>query len=733
MTSATVVTNTLQHRKNSNTHGIGLRQHKLSKVIYNLLFGISGLYAGWSHMALADANQLQVESNTQRYEAQYFEEFEPQTLYNMLENTPGANAVLIKLGDTQQARGFGSAGEPLLINGRRLSGKEINIESELTKIQAKDVEYIELIRGTSANLDVQSDGLVINVVLKEKINASLLASVGTVSTPGLGIKYYGSLIYSDSAEAFKYRVGIERDVNPNLMTTSDDYHQPNSQPMSHYERVRDNWYKNEQIFAGMEFFGAEKTTFNLNGLYAQSRVDSITETDIQDWIANEASKNALLYDWETEQWELSGDITHQLNSAHQLKLRFIANRADSNDQSWKYEMTGDQLGVLDYSFPRVFTTKETVLRANWKYTINDRHSVDAGFESAVNSHNENLQFIYGASGDKKVELNDIEEVRSETFINYNYTVSSDLNIQSSLIYERASIDVVTDVSILDGSMAREEAETVKRDNARTLSYIKPRLNVRYDIDAQYQARFNYVRTVSQLDLEDFVPWYNRDLSILEETNPDLKPEVRDELSVSLERQWLDTEGSFTVTPYYHDISDLLTEIPLKTRSGDGNIERGKEYGIELNTNFGLEAFGVENTLVSLVYTMRKSEMINPYTGQKTDIRRLSNNEWNVKIVKTDVLPGLSMSLAFENDGDFDFYRHDLQGHFDNKTEAIMTLDYQISHDFKLRVEGKDLFGQEYYVTRQRYEGEYTQSDISRLEYRRAYREPKYFISVVGQF
>ncbi|PAJ75234.1 hypothetical protein CJF42_06180 [Pseudoalteromonas sp. NBT06-2] len=85
--------------------------------------------------------------------------FEPQTLYDILEKTPGANRLLNSMNNTSQNRGFGSVGDQILINSKRMSGKENNIANELDNIQAKDIDYIELIRGARSDLDVQNNGL----------------------------------------------------------------------------------------------------------------------------------------------------------------------------------------------------------------------------------------------------------------------------------------------------------------------------------------------------------------------------------------------------------------------------------------------------------------------------------------------------------------------------------------------------------------------------------------------
>ena len=183
--------------------------------------------------------------------------------------------------------------------------------------------------------------------------------------------------------------------------------------------------------------------------------------------------------------------------------------------------------------PRINTLKESVLRTSWRHKLAPSHTLDAGFEVAVNRLDENLQYINeSGSPYHSSELNNIKESRYEAFSNYNFSISSKLNLQASLIYERSTIDVATDLAVIS-----ETIQNAQSNISRTFSYLKPRLNIRYDLDNIYQIRFNYQRTVSQLNLKDFVPWFDSYESRLEETNPDLKPEVRDEFSVGFEKQW----------------------------------------------------------------------------------------------------------------------------------------------------------------------------------------------------
>jgi len=693
-----------------------------------ILFSTAPLLFGFSNTSYANGSTLNT-SNIDKYDASFFMVFDPQTLYDILEKIPGANSLLNSMNGASQNRGFGSAGDQILINSKRVPGKENSISKELDNIQAKDVDYIELIRGTRSDLDVQSNGLVINVVLKKDIESSILWTLASVKTADISPQSIGSLIYSDGIDNLKYRIGLNRSINPNELSTIDQFTSPEKTHTHTYTRLRENLYKKTQLSAKLEYLHSEQTSLQLNAIFEKIDVDAKITNDIEYRVTNQLENKALFYDWARDKWEISGDISHELNDDNHLKLMFISNKADSDDKTWHISSQGGNEFKADYQLPRVYTSKENVLRTNWRHKLDSRHTFDSGVEVAVNQLNENLQYISESGAPyHSSEFNDIKETRYEAFSNYNFTLSSDLNLQLSLIYERSTIDVKTDLAVISDTIQNAQSNI-----SRTFSYLKPRLNIRYDLDDIYQIRFNYQRTVSQLNLKDFVPWFDSYESRLEETNPDLKPEVRDELSVGFEKQWQKTSGSLTLTPYYHKISDLITEVLLVKRSGDGNIDHGKEYGIKLDTSFGLEALGLNNTLISANYTWRHSEMIHPFTGNKAPIERISENEWNVRLNQNELLPGLSFSLTVENKSRYEFYYYDYQGNLDTKLSANAFIDYQISKNVKVRLKGDNLLHDKYTINRTRHTGLFTQSDILRQEHRKNERAPRFSISLTGQF
>ncbi|HPF47788.1 MAG TPA: TonB-dependent receptor plug domain-containing protein, partial [Emcibacteraceae bacterium] len=135
---------------------------------------------GWVSTAFS-AEEAATDSSIVIYDKAYFETFSPVTLLDMLQAVPGVPEILSQ--NEQQARqaqrtggggqrGFGSGGDQILMDGKRLAGKANNINDTLSRISASQVNHIELIRGAASGLDVQSQGLVINIVMMEGASTS---------------------------------------------------------------------------------------------------------------------------------------------------------------------------------------------------------------------------------------------------------------------------------------------------------------------------------------------------------------------------------------------------------------------------------------------------------------------------------------------------------------------------------------------------------------------------------
>ena len=115
------------------------------------------------------------EDSTVVYPASYFAEFSPVTAQDMLDRIPGVGSATGGGGNFGGSRqgggnggrglGSGSGGSQIIINGKRTAGKNNQTSGQMDRITAEQVDYIEIIRGTSGELDVRGSSQVVNVGL----------------------------------------------------------------------------------------------------------------------------------------------------------------------------------------------------------------------------------------------------------------------------------------------------------------------------------------------------------------------------------------------------------------------------------------------------------------------------------------------------------------------------------------------------------------------------------------
>jgi len=153
----------------------------MTRRIPRSLATLSALALVLSLSGTASAQAPAGEDTTIVYPADYFTEYAPITAKDMVDRIPGAGNASgggggggPRGGGNPGAggRGLGGGGgdNQVLINGKRTAGKDNDTNAMLTRINASQVDRIELIRGTSGALDVRGGAQVINVVLFEALS-----------------------------------------------------------------------------------------------------------------------------------------------------------------------------------------------------------------------------------------------------------------------------------------------------------------------------------------------------------------------------------------------------------------------------------------------------------------------------------------------------------------------------------------------------------------------------------
>src|SRR5690606_8017710 len=123
-----------------------------------IALAVSSLTLG---LPLANANEQPAQDTTVIYPAAFFLPYNPVSVNDMIDRIPG-----VTISSSSSGSGLGSGGD-LLINGQRMAGQENSPRDQISRISAKEVERIEIIRGTSGELAVRGYAHVVNIVSQD--------------------------------------------------------------------------------------------------------------------------------------------------------------------------------------------------------------------------------------------------------------------------------------------------------------------------------------------------------------------------------------------------------------------------------------------------------------------------------------------------------------------------------------------------------------------------------------
>ncbi len=579
------------------------------------------------------------------YEKDYFARYNPATLLEMLQRVPGVQAILDANrrqggaggGGTQrggqQERGFGSGGDQILINNRRLSGKANDINSTLQRISASQVERVEIIRGASGDLDVQSQGLVVNVVMDDSGSSSSTfwkaggrLSEGYKFTPSIQVSHNGSSGNVD------YIVGVEVKQGQHIEHRDDTVYSPQGVRTGYAERRTDNLNEYLRFNGNLTYSTESGDELRLNGQFEPGRYRKLEPRfsepeggprSFQDWNEDQTS----------QKWEIGGDFTKRIDGLGVWKTLFIANR----DRIDKQEVFSN---VLDTGDEPVFRNdqyrvkQEKILRSSLTMGMANNQSLELGGEMAINNFDKlftNEDYIDDAY---VISVNDdvaVKENRYEIFANHTFNISPQMVLQSSAIGEFSKISSLT-VPLVGDNIER----------SKKFSFLKPRIDFRYDFNDRNQLRATVEKKVSQLDFQNFVATYDAQNDLLRLGNTGIVPEKSWNYSVTYEHRLNDDAGSLQVELFYRDLKDYIELVDfteffdangnpiaradIDPVSKSGNIPSARSQGIKTTANLRFGFIGLPEAVFSVEHTWDDTEVIDQFSDVRRPFKWKSEHE-----------------------------------------------------------------------------------------------------------
>jgi len=666
------------------------------------------------------------------YEATYFEPYQTVTAADMLQWVPGgAELVPENRGrfNEEQKRGFGSGGDQVLINGKRISGKSNDIGSAVQRIQAKSVARVEVIRGTSAGLDVRSEGTLINIVLNEEV----AGGAGTWQAHGGwygrdGLEYDGLLSWSNSHGQLGYLVSAQYGPynRGNQVDRIDEFFSPETGELIERRDISVPMLDTAAILNGSvswDFANGDLLNVNARIVDRDGEEDETTRVFVPGVPDSTLLENIARE--EAFEWELGGDLEQRIGPGS-LKTRLIYTRNDEDETERVSLTSSDPNDVPDESqVDTVSLATEAILRSSYSWPVTGGQTLELGAEGARNRLEKDVA-IFEVLQDgtlQPIELfnadSDVVENRYELFTTHFWQLRDGVALESALNVEYSKI----------------AQEGVDIENARSFTYVKPRFDLRWDLDDARQIRGTVERTVSQLDFADFVISFDSDNDQVDAGNPDLEPEQAWEYRLAYERRLANDSGLVAAELFYNDITDHTDNIPVgPTTSAAGNIGDAENYGLTLKGSLRLARLGIEGAVLDASYTFQDSETTDPFTGVKREMSDKRDREYSINFRHDVAAWRLNYNIEVEWNGDQT--ENDIlfrQTSTSVNPRVHVGMQYRLTDRMILWFDTRILFDGHSRRIRDRYDGSVADGDLLRTEVRNQYFRREHILGLRGQF
>ena len=667
------------------------------------------------------------------YEALFFEAYTTVTAADMVRWVPGGAALLPdnrgRRRNEPEKRGFGSGGDQILINGKRISGKSNDISSAMERIQASVVSRIEVIRGTAPGLDVRSEGTLINVVLTEEGSGGSGSWQLHSGFYGDAPEYDGLLSYSNSAGPMNYLLSAEFGPYDRGLDVDqfEQYLAPNTDTVFEQRDIHKPELEQQLVLNTSGSWSFDNgDVLNLNGRIADKEKEQ-RETTVVTVIGAPDIENLLNVSLEDRlEWEIGGDLENRIGANGTLKTRVIYTNK-SGDESELVSLTSTVPGNVP-SQSLVLTDEvatETIIRSSYGWPLNDSQNLELGIEGAQNVLDKEVDLFEALPDGSLIPVDvfnavsEIVEDRYEFFSTHFWQFRENLGLESALNVEYSRI---------------EQSGTDVR-NTRSFNYIKPRFDLRWDLDEATQMRASLERTISQLDFGDFVASFDNEDDKVNAGNPDLEPEKAWEWKLTLERRLADDGGVIEAQLFYNDIADHIDRVAATDIiSAAGNIGDATLYGVTLKGSWRLEPIGLEGAVVDVEYTWEDSETIDPFTGRERAMRWTPQNKYSMSF-RHDVA---DWNINYNVDLRWWGEREEHEITYWDRNESINPnidagIQYRLTDNLLLWFETKFVIDSHHRRVREQFAGNIADDVLLRTELRDQYRRTKYILGFRGQF
>lgn len=681
------------------------------------------------------AQDFSEDETTVTYPASYFSQYAPISARDMLDRIPGVGNTtgggpasfggFSGGGGGGGGRGFGSGGggDQILINGKRTAGKNNQTSSVLERIAAEQVDYIQLIRGTSGELDVRGSDQVINVVLTEELdNSSLSWEVnsdyhrdGRVQ-PGGNVSYsdrFGKLdvVLSAVAEPRYDHQEIEEasvlgDFSPNDFVTED--------------RIREQ--TSYDLAANLGYELSPRSSARFNALYSQHDNPTTVLRTINDLSVtpNVLSIEREAIPGERDSWEIGGDYETLFSNDARFKVLFVLNQSNEDILRERFELLTPDTEQKNLFLRSGSVTEEEIVRGSYTFDLSPAQDMEMGAERAITTLDSNLALgVLNSEGTPSeafgglvpVQVSNanstVQETRYEPFAIHNWAINERTTLESTVLYEYSEIEQSGDVN-------------KKRD----FDFVKPKVDLRYDLRSDVQLRGSIERVVKQLRFSDFVAATDSedDDSNTFAGNANLRQEWLWSYNFDAEYRLPGDMGVVDANLFYHDHHDVIERIDVSPsednlQSANGNIGDGYMVGARLNASVRMHMLNLPNLLVTTNLSVADSEITDPFTGVERRFSQFGRGRLSLSFRHDLPRWGINYGASWSNRFDNNQFTYDIDDYIATLGEptANVFAEYITDGGISFRFDARDATTNEQCRERRRFVGRRSAGILEEIE------------------
>ncbi len=621
-----------------------------------LLFSLSGGVTAQDNVG---------DDSTVVYRADYFAEFNPITAQDMVNRIPGVGGATGSgggfgggAGGGNGGRGLGGGGgSEITINGKRMAGKSNQASGQLDRITAGQVDYIELIRGTSGDLDVRGSGVVVNVILLEELSATAVnveinmdRYADGESQPGGSFAISGNLsglgyVLSAVAEPrYDHRITYEDSMLGDF-TANDAIREDQIREQTSYD-----------YSANLDYEFSPNSSARLNALYSQNdNPTSLARRTVNRRVyPNTIALQREELPGERDNWEIGADYELRTEQGSRFKGLVISNQGNVDSIRKRYDVADEGSEELTLYLDTGSVTKERIARGSYTFDFFESQDVEIGIERAQTILDSRLAYgVVDAAGTPDPSLgglvaqsvsnavSTVEEMRYEPFLIHNWQLSSQMSLETSMLYESSEISQSGETSL-----------------SRDFGFFKPKVDFRYDLTPQLQIRATVEKRVRQLRFGDFVASnddQDNDSNVLG-GNENLKPEWLWAYDLKGEYRLPNDVGVVSAGVWYHEHFNVIERIDATVdednlQSIAGNIGDGHMYGLTAAASIRMRMISMPNLLITANFNVKDSSVIDPFLG--IDRRFANFDRGRLRLGMRHDVTSLGMSYGMEWNNRFD--------------------------------------------------------------------------------